>query len=180
MRKDLESSYVPSCNACQRNKASTKRAPGPLHPLPVPDGRGDSIAIDFVDPLPEDRGHNYLVTITDRLNADIRLIPTRMTVTVSELADLFLDNWYCENGLPLEIISDRDKLFVSQFWKALHARTGVKIKMSTVYHPETDGTSERTNKTIVQALWFHVERNQKGWVRALPRVRFDLMNMINR
>jgi hypothetical protein len=68
---------------------------------------------------------------------------------------------------------------VSTFWKSLHKLTGVKIKMSTAWHPETDGASERTNKTVNQALRFHVERNQTGWVRALPRVRFDMMNTVN-
>jgi hypothetical protein len=72
------------------------------------------------------------------------------------LAAVFFSNWYCENGLPLEIISDRDKLFVSQFWKALHALTGVKLRMSTSYHPEMDGASERSNKTVNQAIWYHM------------------------
>ena len=55
--------------------------------------------------------------------------------------------------------------------------TGVKQKMSSAYHPETDGASERTNKTVIQALRFHVQRNQKGWVKALPLVRFNYMNV---
>jgi chromodomain-containing protein len=93
---------------------------------------------------------------------------------------LFFDKWYCENGLPLEIISDRDKLFVSCFWTHLHKLTGVKIKLSTAYHPQTDGASERSNKTIIQAIRYHVERTQKGWVRALPRVRFNIMNTVNK
>lgn len=54
-------------------------------------------------------------------------------------------------------MSDRDKFFVSQFWKALHKLTGVKLKLSTAYHPETDGSSEHANKTVNQALRYHVE-----------------------
>lgn len=83
---------------------------------------------------------------------------------------LFFDRWYCENGLLSEIISDWDKLCVSRFWKSLHKLAGVKLKLSTSYHPETDGASERMNKTVNQALRFHVEQNQLGWVCALPRV----------
>jgi hypothetical protein len=79
----------------------------------------------------------------------------------------------------LDLISDRDKLFVSKFWKALHELTGIDIKMSTSYHPESDGVSERTNKTVVQMLHYHVEQNQKGWVKALPKIRFQLMNTVN-
>ncbi|OJT04974.1 Transposon Ty3-G Gag-Pol polyprotein [Trametes pubescens] len=179
MRKELETLYIPSCEACQRNKSPTVRPAGPLHPLPVPDGRGECIAIDFVGRLPDDQGHDCIVTITDRLGADLRLLPTRTDISAEDFAVLFFDNWYCENGLPLEIVSDRDKLFVSSFWAALHKLTGVKIKLSTSYHPETDGASERTNKTLVQSLRYHVARNQSGWVRALPRVRFELMNTLN-
>lgn len=179
MRKQLERAYVPSCPECQRNKSRTNKPFGPLHPLPIPEQRGDSVAIDFIGPLPIDDGFDSIITITDRLNSDIQIIPTTINLTAEGLADIFFDKWYCENGLPLEIISDRDKLFVSKFWTHLHKLTGVKIKMSTAYHPETDGASERSNKTVIQAIRFHVERNQKGWVRALPRVRFNIMNTVN-
>ena len=63
---------------------------------------------------------------------------------------ILFDEWYCENGLMRQIITDRDTLFTSELWMALHKLTGVKLKMSTVYHPQTDGTSERTNKTLNQ------------------------------
>jgi len=179
MRKDLQDAYIPSCSDCQRNKSPTTRPAGPLHPLPVPDARGDSVAIDFIGPLPEDEGYDMLVTMTDRLNSDIRLAPCRSSISAESFAHLFFDYWYCENGLPLEIVSDRDKLFISRFWKALHKLTGVKLKLSSAYHPETDGASERTNKTITQALRYYVERSQKGWVKALPKVRFDFMNTVN-
>ena len=180
MRADLENAYISSCAECQRNKSSTSKPVGPLHPLPIPDKRFDSVAMDFIGPLPDDHGFNSILTITDRLGtADLRIIPTRTNITAEELAELFFDHWYCENGLPLEIICDRDRLFMSRFWEALHKQSGVKVKMSTAYHPETDGASERTNKTINQALRYHVDRHQKNWVRALPRVRFTIMNTIN-
>jgi transposase InsO family protein len=98
-----------------------------------------------------------------------------MNMNAREIANLFFDNWYCENGLPLSIVSDRDKLFTSKFWKALHRLTGIKLNMSTAYHPQTDVASERTNKTVDQALRYFVDRHQTGWVAALPRVRFNIM-----
>lgn len=147
--------------------------------LPVPKRRFASVAMDFVGPLPEDEGHNCILTITDRLGADLRIVPCRTDMTASECAQLFFDNWYCENGLPLDIVCDRDKLFVSKFWDALRKLSGVRLCMSTSYHPESDGSSERSNKTIVQMLHYHVERNQKGWKRALPRIRFEIMNTVN-
>ena len=113
------------------------------------------------------------------LGADYRIIPCKTSDTATTFALRFFDGWYCEHGLPDKIFSDRDKLFLSQFWKALTRITGVKLKMSTAYHPQTDGSSERTNKTINQAIRYHVSRNQLGWVRALPRIRFDIMNTVN-
>jgi hypothetical protein len=179
MRAELENAYVPSCVDCQWNKSRTKKVPGPLHPLPVPESQGDSVAIDFIGPLPVDEGFNCIVTMTDRLGSDVRIMPTRLDISAEDFAHVFFNNWYCENGLPLEIISDRDKLFVSNFWKALTRISGIKLGMSTSFHPETDGSSERTNKTINQCICFHVERNQLGWVCALPRVRFAIMNTVN-
>ena len=180
MKRDLECAYVPACADCQRNKSRTTAPVGPLHPLPVPDQRCDSIAIDFIGPLPIDSGFDCILTITDRLGSDIRIIPTTCTLTAQGLAEIFFKDWYCENGLPLEIISDRDKLFVSHFWEELHKLTGVKLKLSSSFHPESDGASERTNKTVIQCIRFMVERDQKGWAKALPKVRFDIMNTVNK
>ena len=102
-----------------------------------------------------------------------------MKVIAKDTALLVCNHWYCKNGLPLDFISDRDKLFMSHFWKVLFQLTGVKLKMSSGYHPKTDGSSEQMNKTVNQAIRFHVERNQKGWVHALLRIRFCIMNTIN-
>jgi hypothetical protein len=179
MRRDLERAYIPGCPECQTNKSRTTPKAGPLHPLPIPDEHCDSVAIDFIGPLPEDQGFNCIVTMTDRSGSDVQIVPTQTDISAEDFALLFFDKWYCENGCPLEIISDRDKLFVSAFWKALHKLTGVKLKLSTAYHPETDGSSEHTNKTVNQCIRYHVSRNQTGWVRALPRVRFHIMNTVN-
>jgi hypothetical protein len=180
MRKDLEQGYIPSCNECIRNKNNTSKPVGPLHPLPVPDERCNAISMDFIGPLPVDMGFDCILSITDRLNSEIRIIPTKTTLTAEELAVIFFDEWYCENGLPLEIVSDRDKLFTSKFWSHLMILTGVNHKLSTSFHPQTNGASERSNKTINQCLRFHVERNQTGWAKSLPLVRFHIMNTVNK
>jgi hypothetical protein len=79
----------------------------------------------------------------------------------------------------LHLVSDRDALFTADLWTALHKLSGVKLKMSTSYHPETDGSSERTNKTVNQSIRYHVDNNQKGWLAKLPRIRFAIMNTVN-
>jgi len=180
MCKELEEYYVPSCIDCQHYKSSTMKPIGPLNPLPIPEQCGDLVAIDFIGPLPKDGEFDCIVTFNDQFGSDIQIVPTSVNLTAEHLADLFFDKWYCKNGLPLEIISDRDKLFMSSFWKSLHLLTGVKVKMSTSYHPETNGSSERSNKMVIQSIHFHVECNQKGWVRALPRICFNIMNSVKK
>lgn len=133
--------------------------------------------MDFIGPLPNDQGFDCILSMTDRLGSDLKIIPTNMDISAPALAKLVFDHWYCDNGLPLEWVSDCDKLFVSDFWKTLNGLTGVKIKMSSSFHPETDGSS--SNKTINQAIHFYVEWNQMGWVNALPKIRFDIMNSVH-
>jgi len=124
--------------------------------------------MDFIGPLPLDNGYDQILTITDRAGSGLQIIPTVTSITAEQLAEIFFDKWYCENGLPADILSDHDKLFMSKFWKALHKLTNVKIKALTAYHPKTDGASDRSNKTVIQALHYHVDNNQSSWVRALP------------
>ena len=82
--------------------------------------------------------------------------------------------------VPLNMISDCDKLFMSKFWKQLMLLTGIKHRASFSYHPQSNGCSERTNKTVNQCLRSHVGRNQSGWVKALPLIYFQIMNMVNK
>jgi hypothetical protein len=119
MRKNPMKGYIPGCPECQRNKSTTTKATGPLHPLEIPDDRFTSVALDFVGPLPPDEGMNMIVTMTDRMGADIQIAGCKSDITAEIFAKIFFDRWYCENGCPTEIISDRDKLFVSKFWKEL-------------------------------------------------------------
>jgi hypothetical protein len=137
------------------------------------------MSMDFIGPLSKDRGFNCIVTFIDHLNSNIWVIPTHTDISAKNLAVLFFNKWYCKNGLPLDIVSNHDKLFISKFWQALHGLMGVKLKLSTAYYPKLDGVSERFNKTINQCLRYHVDHNQTGWHCALLQVHFDIINTIN-
>ena len=141
----------------------------PLHPLPVPDQCCDSVAINFVGPLPVDGGYNTIITFMDHLSSNICIIPMVTSLTAEQFARIFFYVWFCKNRLPLEIVSDHDKLFVSCFWKRLHNLTRVKLNVSSAYHPETDGTSKRTNCRVIQCIHIAIECNQQGWAKALPK-----------
>ena len=99
MQHDLEKSYILSCQDYQWNKSWITKAPGPLHPLPVPDGHGTSVATDFVGPLKPDNGFDCILTITDCLNADIHMVPTHIDINADDLAHaifqpLILQKWF--------------------------------------------------------------------------------------
>ena len=135
-----------------RTKTTNPNPLAPLHPLPVPDDHFDTVALDFIGPFPEEHGKDTILTTTDLLGADIRITATHSTDAAAQVAMVLFDEWYCENGLMLHLISDRDLLFTTELWTALHKLTGIKLKMSTSYHPETDSSSKQTNKTINQAI----------------------------
>ena len=92
MQQDLEITYIPGCIDCQKNKSRTTKPAGPLHPLPVPDERGDSVAINFVGPLPLDDRFNMICSMTNWLGSDIQIIPTVTTLTMEQMALLFFNH----------------------------------------------------------------------------------------
>ncbi|SCV70639.1 BQ2448_3401 [Microbotryum intermedium] len=110
------------------------------------------IAINFVGPLPTNKGFDRVLTITNRLSGYVRLLPARKADTAADVAAHFHEGWHHLFGLPQSIVSDCDKLFTSKFWVALHKRLNVKLQLSSAFHPKTDGHSEKTNKTAFQIL----------------------------
>ena len=108
-------------------------------------------------------GNDTILTVVDRFSKEAHFIPCDSTLTAENLASLFLKEIYRLHGLPAEIISDRDKLFTSKFWTAFTEMLGMKPKMSTAFHPQTDGQTERTNAIIEQYLRMNVGYLQEDW-----------------
>src|SRR5579859_1998050 len=143
--KDI-GTYIKSCDSRIRNKSSTQSPTGFLHPMPVPSAHFREIAMDFVGHLPRLHSFDSVIIVTDRLMNYLKIEPTKTSVTAPEIADLFYQTWYRQCGLPTAITSDRDKLFIGRFWKELMKKVDVHLRMSMAYRPETDGSSERSNK----------------------------------
>jgi hypothetical protein len=178
IQKDVDL-YIKSCVGCARNKSSTQAPAGFLHPMPVPDHRFDELALDFVGTLPISRGFDTILVMTDRLTDYVKLEPTLSTATAQDIAKLVYNSWYRQFGLPKAITSDRDKLFTSNFWKELHKRIKVSLRMSTSYHPETDGSSERSNKTMIEALRHYINLRHTDWADHLIHVEAAMNNSVN-
>ena len=176
MEKDVRK-YVASCEACQRNKDSTQRPAGLLQPLPIPDRPWSSVSMDFITHLPKTTdGFDALTVFVDRLTKMVHLCPGRITDDAPTVVKQFLDTIFRAHGLPTQIISDRDARFTSRFWQSLMGLLRIDLGMSTAFHPQTDGQTERMNRTIEQVLRIYVDYKQDNWVDYLSLVEFALNN----
>jgi hypothetical protein len=165
--------YVKTCDACQRFKASNQTPAGLLQPLQIPQERWTDISMDFVVQLPRTaQGYDAILVVVDRLTKRAHFCPTTTNVTAPETAQLFIRNLVCCHGMPKTIVSDRDPRFMSHFWKDLFTILGVELKPSTAFHPQTDGQTERTNRTMEQMLRMYVGYRQNDWDRYLHLVEF--------
>lgn len=170
--------YCNTCITCKRSKPTNQKPYGLLNPLPVPALPWESIGIDFVGPLPEssnrDGTFNQIIVIICLLTAMVHLVPCRITYTAPQVAELMFEHVYKLHGIPKHIISDRDVLFTSTFWNHFHKLVGTNLKMSSAYHPETDGSTERANRTVTQMLRQCVNDKQTDWVAKLPSIEFAI------
>ena len=145
--------FTSRCLTCQRVKSDRQRASGLVNPLEIPEGKWEHITMDFVSGLPRTtKQHEAVWVIVDRLTKVARFIPIRMTYTLDRLAKLYVDEVIRLHGVPVSIVSDRDSRFTSKFWKSLQSAMGTKLSFSTAFHPQTDGQSERTIRTLEDLL----------------------------
>jgi hypothetical protein len=156
--------YVTSCDACQRNKPSHQSKPGLLRPLPIPDRPWQQVSLDLITQLPRSRlGHDAIVVFVDKLTKMVHYVATNTNVTAPQMSQLFMREVCRLHGVPESILSDRDPRFTAHFWRALWSQLGTKLVMSTAYHPQTDGQTERANRTLEEMLRSYVEWRQTDW-----------------
>ena len=135
MRKDI-AEYVAKCDICRRIKAEHQRPAGLLKPLDIPVWTWDDISMDFIVGLPRtQKGHDAIWVIVDRLTKVAHFIPVKTTFTVSELAELYIDNILKLHGAPRSIVLDRGPQFTAKFWQSLHKSIGTNLEYSSAYHP---------------------------------------------
>ncbi|KAJ4789708.1 polyprotein [Rhynchospora pubera] len=161
--KESVHDYVRKCEVCQMNKVEHVPSPGLLQPLPIPEQAWNSISMDFVTGLPKSEGEEVILVIVDRLTKYAHFFSLAHPFGATQVVQIFLDGIYKLHGLPLTIISDRDPIFTSSFWKELMGKIGVKLNFSTAYHPQTDGQTERVNQCVEGYLRCMVYNQQKNW-----------------
>jgi transposase InsO family protein len=168
--------YVRNCFECRRSKPTHHAPYGILRPLPIPTRPWEELSMDFVTGLPLSEGFDAVMVIVDRLTKQRHLIPCHTTANAKDVADIYLREVWKHHGLPSHITSDRGTQFTAAFWKHLCAVLRIEARMSTAYHPQTDGQTERFNAVMEQYLRTFVSYQQDDWVRWLPMAEFAANN----
>lgn len=155
--------WVRECSTCQQVKGETVKSPGLLQPLAIPQEPWRDIAMDFITGLPKSKGSEVIWVIVDRFSRYGHFLALSHPITAKGLAMVFFEQIYRLHGMPESIVSDRDSLFLSEFWQALFKLSGTRLHLSTAYHPQSDGSTERVNQCLEQYLRSMTSQNPKNW-----------------
>ncbi|GJY17623.1 putative reverse transcriptase domain-containing protein [Tanacetum coccineum] len=166
MKADI-ATYVSKCLTCAKVKAEHQRPSGLLVQLEIPQWKWDNITMYFITKLPKSsQGYDTIWVIVDRLTKSAIFVPMRETDPMKKLARMYLKEVVTRHGIPVSIICDCDPRFVLNFWRSLQKALGTNLDMSTTYHPQTNGQSERTIQTLNDMLRAYVINFGKGWCRS--------------
>ncbi|GJZ63662.1 putative reverse transcriptase domain-containing protein [Tanacetum coccineum] len=176
MKADI-AMYVRKCLTCAKVKAEHQKPSGLLQQPEIPVWNWERITMDFVSGLPRTpSGYDTILVIVDRLTKSAHFLPMNKTDSMEKLTRLYLKEIVCRHGVPVLIISDRDNHFTSRFWRSFQEALGTNLDMSTAYHPQTDGQSERTIHTLKDMLCACVIDFRSSWDCHLPLVEFSYNN----
>lgn len=171
--------FVRNCDTCGRSTIWRDKKKGLLKPLPIPSQIWQEISMDFITGLPPSGTNKctILLVITDRLSKGVILIPVAPHEFDAEgLARLFIHYYLPHHWLPVAIVSDRGPQFVNAFWKIICKQLNIKQRLSTAYHPETDGSTERANQEIETYLRTFVAYEQDDWSNWTPVAQVAINN----
>ncbi|GKC66163.1 putative reverse transcriptase domain-containing protein, partial [Tanacetum coccineum] len=159
--------YVRKCLTYAKVKFEHQRPSGLLVQPDIPQWKWDNITMDFITKLPKlSQGYDTIWVIVDRLTKSVIFVPMRETDPMDKLARMYLKEVVTRHGIPLSIICDCDPRFASNFWRSLQSALGTSLDMSTAYHPQIDGQSERTIQTLEDMLRACAIDFGKGWCRS--------------
>ena len=173
--------YVATCPVCQSIDTPRHKPYGSLQPLPVPERPWKEISLDWIVSLPPSRTgtgeeFNSILVIVDRYTKMARFLPTRSDTTAPEFAELFHREIELKYGAPTGIVSDRDSKITSKFWAEVCYHALVKRRLSTAFHPQTDGQTEILNRILEHYLRAYTSDEQTNWARLLPTAEYSYNN----
>jgi hypothetical protein len=171
MKKSIKR-FIRECPICQRNKQENTLPAGLLQPLLIPNRIWSDISLDFVEGLPISQGHSVILAEVDRFSKYAHFISLAHPYTAAKVAQLFISHIFKLHGMPTSIVFDRDPAFTSQLWRELFKQQGTSLKMSSSYHPQTDGQSQVVNKCLENYLRCFTQDRPKQWLSWLLGVEF--------
>ena len=164
------------CDLCQRIKNRTEGMAGKLKLGKVPERPWTHLTVDFITKLPVVAGKDAILVVCDRLSKMTHFVATTEGTSVEGLARLFWDNVWKLHGLPESVVSDRGPQFAAELTKELNRMLGIETRLSTAFHPQTDGQTEQMNQELEQYLRLFVEHRQKDWPEWLASAEFAVNN----
>ncbi|KAJ8344244.1 hypothetical protein SKAU_G00315730 [Synaphobranchus kaupii] len=167
MKKDVRK-FVAACSICARNKGCRLPPAGLLRPLPVPSRPWSHIALDFVTGLPASQGNTVILVIVDRFSKAANFLALTKLPSAPETAQLIVDHVFRIHGLPRDVVSDCGSQFVAKFWRSFCTQLGASVSLSSGFHPQTNGQTERTNQTLENTIRCLASSNPTSWSRYLP------------
>jgi hypothetical protein len=176
LRADV-TAFVQTCDSCQRMKASNQRKGGELLPLPVPERPWSGVSMDLIVKLPRtDAGYDSVLVFVDRLTKYALFVPTVETLTAKQFAELFMMHVVARFGLPDTVVSDRGPQFNNEYWREVCGQVDMLRCLSSAYHPQTDGQTERMNRVLEDMLRHYVSPTTNDWDTLLPMAQFAVNN----
>ncbi|KAL8443311.1 hypothetical protein Emed_006916 [Eimeria media] len=161
--------YVESCPRCKAAKHVSSKPQGLLQSLQTPNRRWSTVSLDFIVALPlTAQQHDAILTLVDTVSKMAHFIPTTSTVTTEGVVQLLADRLVRYHGLPKVLLSDRDPRFTDELWRLFCARLDIKRALSSSWHPQTDGQTERVHRTLEQALRTYIQTDESKWEDLLP------------
>ena len=164
--------YVEACSVCARNKTSSGSRMGVLQPLPIPSRLWSDISLDFVMGLPVSQGNTTVLTVVDRFSKMVRFIALPKLPSAKETAEAMMTNVFRVHGFPRDTVSDQGPQFVSHFRREFCRLIGANASLTSRYHPEANGQTERLNQQLETGLWCLVSQKYSTWSKHLVWVEY--------
>ena len=147
MKSDVKK-YGESCEVCQINKAESPSPTELLQPLPILERILEDWTMDFIQGLLKAKGFDSIMVVVDTLSKFGHFVPLKHPFTTKQVTEVFNERVVSKHRLLKSLITNRDKIFLSHFWKALFTAMGIVLKRSIAFHPQTDRQTKRVNNCL--------------------------------